>query len=272
MQIYKEVIIEKITLQQSELLIALLNMAGFEGFEEQENALKAYIGEENFDAEELSKLAQQHRFSYSVSDQHERNWNMVWESNFPPVKVDDFVAVRADFHPSIKDVLHEIIITPKMSFGTGHHATTYMMIEQMKHTDFTDKSVFDFGTGTGILAILAEKLGAAKVYAVDNDDWSIENAKENIEKNNCTKIIVDKRNDALSAQKFDVIIANINKNVLLENMHALAHQLSENGVLIMSGLLKDDEKEILKAAKLQKLNHNGTKHKLQWIVLILRRS
>ena len=116
----------------------------------------------------------------------EANWNQVWESNFDPVIVDDFVAIRADFHEPVKGVSLEIIITPKMSFGTGHHATTYMMIEQMRELDFTGKSVFDFGTGTGVLAILAEKLGANKVIAVDNDEWSIENAEENFEKNNCT--------------------------------------------------------------------------------------
>lgn len=271
MQTYKEVVIEEIEPRQMELLIALLTMAGFEGFEEKENSLKAYIAEADFNEEELQQLAQQHHFTTAVYDQHERNWNVVWESNFPPVQVDNFVAVRADFHPSIKNVTHEIIITPKMSFGTGHHATTYMMIEKMKTIDFSNKSVFDFGTGTGILAILAEKLGATKIYAVDNDDWSIENAKENIQKNNCVRIIVDKRSDALSAQKFDVILANINKNVLLENMHALAHQLSDNGILIMSGLLKEDEKDILESARQQNLVHTSIDHKLQWIALVFRR-
>ena len=271
MHTYKEVVIEGISDDEAEILIALLNQLGFEGFEETDDSLKGYIIQEYFDEEQLKQLAAQYTFTYSVNTQKERNWNSIWESSFPPVKVNDFVAVRAAFHEPMPDVEHEIIITPKMSFGTGHHATTYMMVEHMRNTDFRDKSVFDFGTGTGILAILAEKLGAAKVYAVDNDDWSIENALENAKNNNADKIIIDKKFDALTPQKFDVILANINKNVLLENMHALAHQLHENGVIIMSGLLKEDEKDIVSAAKKHELKKQLTTGNLQWISIIFKK-
>lgn len=271
MHTYKEIIIDNLSTEKTDILIALLDAAGFEGFEEQENVLKAYIIQEHFNEEDLGQLATQYSFSYKVNTQKERNWNSMWESNFPPVKVDDFVAVRAAFHEPMPDVEHEIIITPKMSFGTGHHATTYMMIEHMRNTDFTNKSVFDFGTGTGILAILAEKLGADKVYAVDNDDWAIENALENAKNNKADKIIIDKKFDALTPQKFDVILANINKNVLLENMHALTHQLKENGTIIMSGLLKEDEKDIVNAAEENTLKKIITTSNLQWISIVLNK-
>jgi ribosomal protein L11 methyltransferase len=135
--------------------------------------------------------------------------------------VDHFVAVRADFHEPIKDVKYEIIITPKMSFGTGHHATTYMMMEQMRDANFTDKIVFDFGTGTGVLAILAEKMGAKKIMAIDSDEWSIENANENIKRNNCTAIELQLTNTADVKSEFDIILANINKNIILENLELL---------------------------------------------------
>ncbi len=144
-----------------------------------------------------------------------QNWNALWESNFEPVQVDDFVGVRAGFHAPFGGVVeHDIVITPKMSFGTGHHGTTYCVMQLMRGIDFANKSVFDFGTGTGILAILAQKLGAGPVLAVDNDDWCIENASENIIVNNTQSIEIEKVNDANLNKKFNIIIANINKNII----------------------------------------------------------
>src|SRR5205085_7037613 len=137
-----------------------------------------------------------------------------WEKNFERVIIDDFVAIRAPFHKPIQKVTHEIVITPKMSFGTGHHATTFMMIQQMQDVDFKNKKVLDFGTGTGILAILAEKLGATKITAIDNDEWSISNANENIKTNNCRNIQLLLSDSPMLSQKFDVILANINKSVI----------------------------------------------------------
>ena len=166
--------------EQQEILISQLDELSANGFEQTEDSLIAYFSENNFESYEVNRLL--HNYSFTMTTIKEQNWNQVWESNFQPVIVDDFCAIRADFHEPIQNMEHEIIITPKMSFGTGHHATTYMMIEQMAKIDFTGKTVFDFGTGTGILAILAEKLGAASVSAIDVDVWSIENAKENIEK------------------------------------------------------------------------------------------
>jgi ribosomal protein L11 methyltransferase len=157
-----------------------------------------------------------------------------------------FVTIRADFHQPIKNVAQEIIITPKMSFGTGHHATTYMMIEQMKEINFQHKDVLDFGTGTGVLAILAEKLGAQQIVAIDNDNWSIDNAEENCRKNNCRTVKIQKAGEAELGLQFDIILANINKNVILDNFSSLAGQLNKGGILLVSGLLKGDEDDVFR--------------------------
>ena len=245
---YIQVEIQNISTEQSELLIAELSMIGFEGFEEDENLLKAFIPEEDFDEAVIDEIVARNNVSYNQTTIEETNWNAVWESNFEPITVDDFVGIRAHFHEPMKGVGHEIVITPKMSFGTGHHATTFMMIQQMREIDFKKKTVFDFGTGTGILAILAERLGADKILAVDNDDWSIENTKENLERNNCTKVELKKAEDASTNQNFDIILANINKNVILDNFLVLTQQLKKDGVLLLSGLLAEDEKDIAIAA------------------------
>lgn len=231
--------------EQQEMLIAHLSEAGYEGFEENENELNAFVPEKKFDNFFLKELAYKYQLSYYQKKIEEQNWNAIWESSFQPVIIDDFVSVRADFHPPVTSVQHEIIVTPKMSFGTGHHATTYMMIQQMKEIDFENKSVFDFGTGTGVLAILAEKLGAAKIIAIDNDEWSIKNAEENIQQNNCSCIELKRSDTAEINERFDIILANINKNVILDNLSVLKDQLKLNGVLLLSGLLKEDENDIV---------------------------
>src|SRR6187399_2793810 len=171
---------------ENEILIALLSNAGFESFVEEEKMLKAFIKETEFNESSLTGIQEIIPCTYSSTVITPQNWNAKWESSFEPIIVKDFAAIRAGFHNSIKNVKHEIIITPKMSFGTGHHATTYMMIEQMEGLDLMNKAVVDFGTGTGVLAILAEKMGASTIDAIDNDDWSIENAAENIAANGCT--------------------------------------------------------------------------------------
>jgi ribosomal protein L11 methyltransferase len=218
-----------------------------------------------------AQLAAQHRFTYEVKSVEEQNWNALWESNFNPVAVDDFVFVRVPFHALAPHVQHEIIITPKMSFGTGHHATTYMMLRQMHMLNFNNKQVFDFGTGTGVLAILAEKLGAAMVFATDNDDWSVENALENIGNNHCKKIKIAKADGAQAAfrlQKFDIVLANINKNVIVENAQLLSEILLKNGYLLLSGLLAEDEADIVKTFTAFDLQHLNTECREQWISLL----
>ncbi|MEO5945561.1 MAG: 50S ribosomal protein L11 methyltransferase [Chitinophagaceae bacterium] len=264
---YIQLKFQNISSEQSDVLLAQLTTIGFDGFQEEENTLNAFIPSANFDETLLKEITSSNNLSYTQSTIEETNWNAVWESNFDPVVVEDFVAIRADFHEPIKEVEYEIVITPKMSFGTGHHATTFMMIQQMQGIDFKDKVVFDFGTGTGVLAILAEKLGAKNAFAVDIDEWSIENAKENFEKNKCIKIDLQKADDAGSGNQYDVILANINKNVILDNMSSLSEQLLPYGILLLSGLLVEDETDIVKAAAKFQLKVVIKTERNNWIAL-----
>lgn len=231
---------------EQEKLVALLDDFGPSGFEQTDLMLKAYFDENGFQKSKVLALLDSYQYSLDIVE--EQNWNAMWEQNFQPVVVEEFCAVRAHFHPPIGQVQHEIIITPKMSFGTGHHATTYMMMQQMKEIDFSNKKVFDFGTGTGILAILAEKLGAAQVTAIDVDEWSIENAIENFERNGCSKIAVSLSSN-LPDETFDVILANINRNVILAYMTFLSKIIGKGTVILFSGLLTADEEVIKRAAE-----------------------
>ena len=248
-------------------LIAALSEIAFDGFEEIDKGLNAFINMKDFDENIFSETISKYNLSFEKKFIEEQNWNALWESSFEPVVVDDFVAVRAGFHQPIQNVQHEIIITPKMSFGTGHHATTFLMMQQMRDLNFAGKDVFDFGTGTGILSILAEKLGAAKVSAIDNDEWSIDNAKENIAANNCNRIDISLSSNPEMDKCFDIILANINKNIILENISSLANQLMENGQLLVSGLLYDDEEDIKNAAENCKLKFIHTIQKEKWICI-----
>jgi len=245
---YIKIIFSDLQPEQKEILIAQLADAGYEGFEEKDGSLDAFINSKSFDKVILNEISFKYQTPYTKEKIAETNWNQVWESNFEPVIVDDYVAIRADFHKSITNTQFEIVITPKMSFGTGHHATTYMMIELMKEIDLNGRSVLDFGTGTGILAILAEKGGAKNIEAIDNDDWSIANAAENFEKNNCIRINLKKASTAVSEKRFDIILANINKNVIIETLALLSKQSNHGGQVLLSGLLTEDKGEILSIA------------------------
>jgi ribosomal protein L11 methyltransferase len=220
-----------------DILISSLSELGATGFEQQENILLAYFPELDFNSYEVNEILKS--YPHTLQTIEEQNWNQVWESNFQPVVVDNFCAIRADFHEPILNVELEIIITPKMSFGTGHHATTYMMVSQMRNMDLVGKSVFDFGTGTGILAILAEKLGATEIFAIDVDDWSITNTLENMERNGCKRIEV-MLTSILPEQKFDVVLANINRHVIEQYLPSLKMILAEDGKILFSGLLVED--------------------------------
>jgi ribosomal protein L11 methyltransferase len=250
---------------QQEELIALLNDFNPAGYEQHEEVLIAYFEEEGFREEAIHPLLD--GFDYKLAEVEEQNWNEVWESNFQPVVVGDFCAVRAHFHQPITNVVHEIIITPKMSFGTGHHATTYMMMEQMQDIDFTNKEVFDFGTGTGILAILAEKLGARKVTAIDVDEWSIENTKENIERNGCHNIDVA-LSTTIPHTQFDVILANINRNVLLQYAEQLNKACKDTSLLLLSGLMSGDAEDINKTFSQQGFRLLKRSDRANWISLL----
>lgn len=258
--------------EQAEILLALLADAGFEGFEEETDQLKACIKETELDEQKLADIRKIIPLEPGRTVIRPENWNAQWESSFEPVMVNDFAVIRAGFHLPVKNVQHEIIITPKMSFGTGHHATTFLMIEQMSKLDLRDKTVLDFGTGTGVLAILAEKMGAKKIKAIDNDDWSIENSKENITANSCSKINVEKADSILVNEKYDIILANINLNVILANLPGIAASAKKSTIVLLSGFLASDEQPILNAIVQYGFTRISTSPKGAWICLNLQKN
>ena len=233
---------------KQEILVAMLMQFGFNGFEQTADFLIANGYKETLDEAGIDHYLNEAEAIFSKIILEEENWNKMWESDFHPIIIDDFCAVRADFHQPIPNVKYEVIITPKMSFGTGHHATTWMMMKAMEAIDFTGKSVIDFGTGTGLLAILAEKMGAEKVVAIDYDDWCIENGNENIVANNTQRVEIFKADNPDVAPLSDIILANINKHVILDNFRSLKGLLNTNGLLLVSGILYNDEKDIVTKA------------------------
>ena len=204
---------------------------------------------------------------YSLSVIKNENWNSIWENSFNPVIIENFVAIRANFHESIKDVAYEIVITPKMSFGTGHHATTCLMLESLQQYGCGRKKLADFGTGTGILAILAEKMDAEKVLAIDYDDWSIENASENIERNKCRKIQLIKEDHFPVGEKWDMILANVNLRVILANMESFHLNLNNGGLLIISGILQEDKNEVESLAFSHSFLTDSIRQKNNWLCM-----
>ena len=243
MKKYFKIQIEIKSAEQSEILIAKLLEINFYAFEEEENILNAYVNEEDFDEKNLKfVLSEKNGFKKNIIE--EENWNRQWEKGITPVIIKDFVAIRPSFAPPINTVKHELIITPKMSFGTGHHATTHLMVELMEGINFNHKSVIDFGTGTGVLAILAEKCGASKIIGVDSDEWSIKNAFENIEANNCKKITLIQQNNLVGLDVVDVILANINLNVLKNEVSSISSVTRKGSFFLASGFLVSDETEM----------------------------
>jgi ribosomal protein L11 methyltransferase len=265
---YIQVQINDTNIENNELLIALLANAGFESFEETDTTLKAFIKETEFDQTALDEVINPLNISYTSSVIPQQNWNEQWENSFEPILVNDFVGIRAYFHQPIPQVKHEIVITPKMSFGTGHHATTYMMIEQMEALDFDGKSVVDFGTGTAVLAILAEKMGAVKIDAIDYDEWSIENSIENVAANNCSKIHLIKDETIRIGTSYDIMLANINLNVILQNLDAIKAVSKKGTLILLSGFIKADEPKMLSALAENGILQLKTVQKGEWISIL----
>jgi ribosomal protein L11 methyltransferase len=251
MNSYLQITIETKDDEESDILVARLSQSGFEGFEEEPNKLHAFIPESLFDVSKVEKIiaeikgmADPYHIFFKTEIIEPRNWNAEWEKDFEPVIVENFCAIRAEFHQPFPDLPYDLIITPKMSFGTGHHPTTFMMVAAMKDLNLLNHSVLDFGTGTGVLAILACKMGATSVLAIDSDERSIENAIENAALNNCGRILIEQRDSLSGTGKFDFILANINLLVILENMDILRQHLNQSGVFIGSGVLESDEEKI----------------------------
>ncbi len=234
----------------AEIFIAALADAGYDSFEETPKGFNAFIEKDQYQKGVVEDFVQQHqnevKISFVADDLPDTNWNANWESSFSPIEIGEWCVVRAPFHILHKKYQHEIIIEPKMSFGTGHHKTTYLVMQEMKNIDWHNKRVLDMGSGTGILAILAEKLKAKEMVAIDIDEWAYENCVENLEKNSCSKIEVLKGDASLIDNKgFDIVLANINRNILLEDMEKYTKAMLPGGILIMSGFLLQDV-EVLK--------------------------
>lgn len=244
MQKQFEITFDHVPSDQKDLLIAKLFELGIHGMEEQENGILAYAIENEFNQEDLSSYASMIGLKYSLREIEQVNWNALWESNFEPVIIPGKVYVRAGFHSPAPEFEYDIVITPKMSFGTGHHATTMMMMRLMLDLDFKDKYVIDFGSGTGILSILAEKLGATQIEAVDNEPWSVENAMDNAVLNNCHQVKVMLGSSLDLTGKADILLANINKSILQEHAKHIFRHLQNGGLLIISGLLSYDYNDI----------------------------
>ncbi len=253
----------------NEILIAQLGFAGFESFVETPTGVKAYIPQQDWEEElvESIQILQNPDFSisYSKKDIEQINWNQEWEKNFNSIEVDDTCVVRAPFHPASK-AKYEIVIEPKMSFGTGHHETTYMMLQYILEEDFTNKRVLDMGCGTAVLAILTEMKGATAVDAIDIDAWCYENSKENCVRNGCKNIQVYQGDVSLLAQKkYDVIIANINRNILLRDIPQYCKSIASNGILFLSGFYKKDLPLLIETCKKQGLVFVANKEENKWV-------
>ena len=275
-QIYIEYHFTMVPLQPtSEILVAQLGELGFESFTETETGLKAYIQKKELnpslidDIQALNSL--EFEISYKVVEIPQVNWNAEWEKNFNPIEVNGECALRAPFHPPF-NVKYEIIIEPKMSFGTGHHETTFMMLQFILENDFKEKSVIDMGCGTAVLAILSEMKGAAKIDAVDIDEWCYENSIENIERNLCKNILVYQGDASFfKEKKYEVIIANINRNILLQDMEIYFNGLEDNGTLYLSGFYKEDLELITETCNNLGLTFVQNKERNNWIAAKFRK-
>ena len=254
-------------------LVSILSDYDFDGYEETNESIKGYVPAGKVDDAKIQVILNDNEFShitFSSKPLEEKNWNEEWEKNFEPVVIADKVAIRAPFHSPIAAEF-EIIIEPKMSFGTGHHATTASMIELMLKEDIAGKTVLDFGSGTGVLAIFAEKLKASGITAIDNEEWAYHNCIENIQRNGCVLIKTIHGDDTfVFDEKFDIILANINRNVILKNLAYWKSLLKDHGILMISGILTNDEQDIIRCANesglkvKDKLKNNG------WLAIALQ--
>ena len=258
-----------------EILIAELGAVGFESFTENEEELIAYIQKKDWFSDILDDIqllqSEEVVLSYNIKEIEQVNWNSEWEKNFEPIQVDGLVSIRAPFHenPHLK---YDIVIEPKMSFGTGHHETTHLMIQHLMDMNLKGKTVLDMGCGTGILAIFAEMKGAVKLDAIDIDTWCYENSIENVERNQCKHIEVYE-GDAflLKDKKYDVIIANINRNILLQDIGTYAKSLNKNGTLLLSGFYIEDIPVIEEEAGKYQLKLKKKLTRNNWVGLKLER-
>lgn len=253
----------------TEILIAKLAASDFESFEENDDDMNAYIqsklDNENNVKEILKELSEPH-INYLRYEIEQQNWNAIWESNFSPILVDNKCYIRAEFHEPKPEIQYEIVIQPKMSFGTGHHQTTRLMVQYILETEFEGKSILDMGCGTSILGILAKKRGAKTVEGIDIDDWAVENSIENAKRNNVDIQVMEGDASLLINKKYDIILANINKNILMADIPVYEKCLNfAGGELILSGLMEFDYEDIKIKCESVGLEFVSAKQENEWI-------
>ena len=249
--------------------------AGFETFLETDKGFEAYVEMENFDKDQIDFILKKYSEATTIEVEQDRiekqNWNEQWEKSYEPIVVEGKCLIRAAFHKIDEKYPYELIITPKMSFGTGHHQTTYLMIKNQKDIDHRSKRVMDAGCGTAILSVMASKLGASEVHAFDIDEWSVSNGRENIEVNRCTNIFhyQGKLGDLNLEGPFDIILANINKNILLDEIHLYKQFLGPEGLLVLSGFYVTDIPDLLEEAAKHGLSELRRDEREGWACLVL---
>ncbi len=252
----------------NDILIAELAEIGFDTFDNQQEIFNAYVLKQDYQPEEIASVIAKYGLKYEVIEIPYVNWNREWEKNFSPIGIHDFVYIRSKFHPECEGYEHTIIIQPKMAFGTGHHATTKCMIQMMKAINFEGKQVLDMGTGTGVLAILAEKLGASGVLAADYDEVAVENTVENLELNQTQIINVEQYSHPNDIKKeFDIILANINRNVLLNHLEGYSNIIVTGGTLLLSGFYKQDVAILKEEAQKHKFQLESVLNENEWFCL-----
>lgn len=261
--------------EKRELLLAELSLFPFSAFEETEGGLLASCEEDEWqDEADITEILDRYEVPFFLDKVEKVNWNEEWEKNYDPVVVGDQCIVRATFHQPRPDIPYEIIITPKMSFGTGHHATTHQVLKYQLELDHSGKKVLDVGCGTGALAIMAHKRGATDISAVDIDDWCIENSQENFALNNCTSIKLGLGGiDTIGeSEGFDIILANINKNVLLDQISAYEKRMADGAALVLSGFYTVDIPDLLAEAEKCGLAYSSQSEKDKWAMLVLTKA
>ena len=255
----------------TEILIAELGAIGFESFVENENGVTGYIQKTEWKSSILNDVfvlkSDEFSIQYNQKEIKQTNWNAEWEKNFQPIQVDDLVSIRAPFHEN-PNLQYDIVIEPKMSFGTGHHETTHMMVQHLLELDIENKKTLDMGCGTGILAIFAEMKGAKPTDAIDIDNWCYENSLENIRRNNCKHISVYEGDSLLLInKKYDLIIANINRNILMKDIKVYANSLNEKGILLLSGFYHEDIPILDAEVSKYNLTLETVKKRNNWVAL-----
>lgn len=264
------------TTEQSDLITSILGEIGFESFIEENNFLHAYIPS-TFSLQDqefvstIKSIFDEYKLdnSFELKIIEQQNWNSTWESNFEPIVLENKCIVRAPFHKPQNDIL-EIVIEPKMSFGTGHHQTTYLMLEALFDVNLDGKTILDMGCGTAILAILAEKLNASKIIAIDIEEWAYENAIENVSLNSCKNIEVLMGGvEVIPKLTYDIVIANINKNVLLSDIKSYVNYMKKDSLLLLSGFFVTDSETLINECKKYDLELQSIRNKEEWCMLKL---